>query len=89
LPVSVSRSDGVLHKYVEQSRVMESLLPRGKSKPGPSPQTNAGSTMGLDSLLRHSPSLLKWFKMQILFHKIRNFFVWKYAEGGFVVFIIF
>jgi len=39
-----------LHKYVEQSSVIKSPLPGGKPKPGPSPQTNAGSTMGLDSL---------------------------------------
>jgi hypothetical protein len=31
-----------LHKYVEQSRIMESPLPGGKPKPGP---------LGLDSLL--------------------------------------
>ena len=40
-----------LHKCVEQSGVMKIPLPRGKATPGPSPQTNAGSTMGLDSLL--------------------------------------
>jgi len=32
----------ILHKYVEQSSVMESPLPGGKPKPGP---------LGLDSLL--------------------------------------
>jgi len=35
-------STPTLHKYVEKSRVMESLLPGGKPRPGP---------LGLDSLL--------------------------------------
>jgi len=49
--VAGAQDQQTVKRLQQQSNVMESPIPGGKPKPGPSPQTNAGSTMGRDSLL--------------------------------------